>query len=109
MDDVRVGLAVRAMRRRRDWRQLDLAGRSGVSQSLISLVERGQLIHVSVAALRRISAALDAHLVLNVNWRGGDIDRLLDQRHASIVESVVRALVAEGWETRAEVSFSKFG
>lgn len=97
------------MRERRGWRQIDLAERAGVSQSLISLLEAGQLVHLSVAALRRVFAALDARLEFRVQWRGGEIDRLLDRRHAAIVERVVRTLHGQGWETRAEVSFSRYG
>jgi transcriptional regulator with XRE-family HTH domain len=97
------------MRQRRGWRQADLAARAGVSASLISLLECGQLLHVSMAALRRVFAALDAHLEIRMQWRGGEIDRLLDRRHAGIVERVVRTLGDAGWETRAEVSFSRYG
>src|SRR5437762_9067185 len=109
MDDLRVGLAVRAMRQRRGWRQADLAGRADVSQSLVSLLERGQLVHVSIVALRRIFDALDARVTLNVNWRGGELDRLMDRRHAAIVEAVVRTMHAEGWQTLPELTFSRFG
>lgn len=109
MDDTRLGLAARAIRQRRGWRQLDLAQRALVSQGLISLLERGQLVHVSMAALRRVFGALDAQLEIRVQWRGGEIDRLLDRRHAGIVEGVVQTLRGEGWETRPEVTFSRFG
>jgi len=62
-----------------------------------------------MAALRRVFAALDAHLEIRAQWRGGEVDRLLDRRHAGIVERVVRTLGDAGWETRAEVSFSRYG
>ncbi|HVH18470.1 MAG TPA: helix-hairpin-helix domain-containing protein, partial [Myxococcota bacterium] len=38
-----------------------------------------------------------------------DGDRLLDERHAAMVEAVMRRLVALGWKVRAEVTFSSFG
>jgi transcriptional regulator with XRE-family HTH domain len=41
MDWIRIGLAFRALRIRRGWRQQDLALRAGVSRSLISAVAEG--------------------------------------------------------------------
>ena len=43
MDDLRVGTVIRLVRQRRGWRQQDLAERSGVSQTVISRMERGHL------------------------------------------------------------------
>jgi predicted transcriptional regulator len=39
VDDRRVGLVIRALRRRRGWRQVDLAAAASVSQSLIARAE----------------------------------------------------------------------
>lgn len=41
MDDARIGQILGAIRRRRGWRQADLAGIVGISQSSVSRVERG--------------------------------------------------------------------
>jgi transcriptional regulator with XRE-family HTH domain len=109
MDDVQIGAAVRALRQRIGWRQSDLAERAQVSASLVSLLEGGQLVQISIAAFRRVFAALDAHIDIRVQWRGGEIDRLLDRHHAAIVERVIRTLLQAGWECRAEVSFSRYG
>ena len=109
MDDRRIGLSIRALRRRLGWRQEDLAAAAGVSQSIVSRIERGHLEHVSLPALRLIIAALDARLVLDVQWRGGMLDRLLDERHAHLVERVAYILRNAGWEVRVEVSFALFG
>ena len=43
MDDLRLGLVCRALRRRLGWRQVDLAERAGVSQDMVSRIERGLL------------------------------------------------------------------
>ena len=43
MDDRRLGLVIRALRRRHGWRQQDLATYSGLSQSAISRVEAGHI------------------------------------------------------------------
>ncbi len=46
---------------------------------------------------------------LLLRWNGEGLDRLLDERHASLVEAVVRRLRALGWDVAVEVSFSRFG
>jgi transcriptional regulator with XRE-family HTH domain len=57
--DVQLGRSIRALRRRRDWRQADLAAAAGVSRSLISLIERGQIDDVRISRLRGIARALE--------------------------------------------------
>lgn len=109
MDDRRLGSAIRAIRRQRGWRQVDLAAAAGVSQTTISEVELGRLDDVVVRTLRAILKALDARLDLNAVWRGAHLDRLLDRRHAAIVETVARVLVEHGWDIRAEASFALLG
>jgi transcriptional regulator with XRE-family HTH domain len=110
MDDMRVGAALRAIRKRRGGRQVDLALRAGVSASLISLCERGHLDSVSLRTLRRIAAALDIRLDLQPRWRGGELDRLLNARHSQLHESVARSfLMLPHWIIEPEVSFSIYG
>jgi transcriptional regulator with XRE-family HTH domain len=107
MDDRRVGLAIRALRRRHGWRQDDLAARAKVSQGTVSLAERGHLEQISLAKLRRIAGAVDARCSIDLSWRGAAMDRLLDERHSGLVESTVR-LFGPTWETAVEVSFAHF-
>ena len=76
---------------------------------MVSLVERGHLAGVTVRTLRAILAALEARLELDVRWRGGALDRLVDERHATLVNLVVSILKYLGWETAVEVSFSQYG
>lgn len=109
VDDRRVGLAIRMLRRRRGWRQVDLGARARLSQTMVSLVERGHLDEVTVRALRQITAVLEASANVDLRWRGGAVDRLLDERHAEIVNKCIAILVSLGWTTAVEVSFSKFG
>jgi hypothetical protein len=109
MDNRRIGLAIRQLRRRRRWRQIDLAAAAGVSQALISLVERGHLASATIHTLRSILSPLEARLDLVVGWRGGAIDRLLDERHATIVNLVVGILTVLGWTIAVEVSFNHYG
>ena len=108
MSDFRLGRIARALRHRLDRRQADIAGRAGVSQDSVSRVERGDVDRVTVGKLRRILAAVDAELVLQVRWRGGELDRLLDEGHATLVGTVAEILAALGWEVRLEVSYSVY-
>ena len=109
MDDIRVGRILRALRRRHGWTQAMLAGRCGVSQRLISLIECGNGSRVSGATMRRVFAALDARWEPTVSWRGGELDRLLDEAHARLVGEVVRRLRALRWDVAVEVTYSEHG
>jgi transcriptional regulator with XRE-family HTH domain len=105
VDLVRLGLGIRALRRRRRWRQIDLARAAGVSQALVSLVERGHCDRVSIRTLLAVAAALDSRLTLQIRWRAGDLDRLLDA-DALVAGAMVQRLHAAGWETRVEVTYA---
>ena len=70
----------------------------------MSRAERGRLR--DVMKLRRQAAALDAEVFVSIRWRGGEIDRLLDEGHAAITGWVVETLTALGWDVFAEVSYS---
>lgn len=59
--------------------------------------------------LEAVAESLDAQLGLDLRWRGGDLDRLLDAAHAAIVELLVRLYRATGWEVIVEATFSEFG
>lgn len=109
VDDRRVGLIVRMLRRRRGWRQLDLAARSDCSQSFVSQLERGHLDRVTLVDLRRVLGALDARGLLEVRWRGGEVDRLLDEDHAAMAGEIVASLTAFGWSTAVEVTYARHG
>jgi transcriptional regulator with XRE-family HTH domain len=108
MTGPRFGAAIRALRRRRRLRQSDLATLAGTSQQSISRIERGHIEQVSVARLQRIGAALDARAEMTVWWRGGDLDRLLDARHAALQEATIARLRSLGWDTTAEVTYAEF-
>jgi transcriptional regulator with XRE-family HTH domain len=109
MDDRRVGLIIRALRRRRGWRQSDLAAASNLSQPAVSLLERGHLDSLSLRRIRRILAALDARGEFDIRWRGGSLDRTLDEGHAELVGEAVAALRARSWESAIEVTYSIYG
>lgn len=107
MDAQRAGRIVRALRRRQGWRQSDLARRARCSQTEVSLIERGHI--GSLRQVDRVMAALDAQLVLEVRWRGGALDRLLDEDHAALVAAVSARLARTGWIVQLEVTYSHYG
>ncbi|HET9456773.1 MAG TPA: helix-turn-helix domain-containing protein [Candidatus Limnocylindrales bacterium] len=109
MDDIRIGRILRVLRRRLGLTQAQLAVRAGVSQQLISLIERGHGSTLSSRTLRRVFAAVDARWEPTVSWRGGELDRLLDEDHARLVAETVRRLTALGWEVAVEVTYSEYG
>ena len=109
MRDLELGRVVRALRRRRGWRQEDCARRAGLHRSTWSLLERGHLNQFTLETLRRCLAALEVRLDLVPRWRGAGLDRLLDERHAALQAAWHRRLEAWGWSVRAEVSYSRYG
>jgi len=109
MDLGRFGRAIRALRFRRGWRQVDLASEAGVSRTQVGRIERGESGTMTVDALARVAGALGARAELRLLWHGEGLDRLLDEAHARLVEWVVRRLQALGWVVGVEVSFSQNG
>jgi transcriptional regulator with XRE-family HTH domain len=106
MDPVRFGRQVRALRRRRGWRQVDLALSARTSRATVSRVELGKADELTVRALDSIARALAARLELSLSWNGEGLDRLLDVDHAALVEEVARSLRALNWLVKVEVSFN---
>lgn len=109
VDDITLGRALRAIRHQRNWTQAELSRRSRVAQSVISRAERGQIDGLSVRALRAICAALEVRLRFTPSWRGGELDRLLDEGHAAVTMRTVRLMRRYGWLVAIEVTFSHFG
>lgn len=109
MDDGRAGAVLRALRRRRRLPQHAVARAAGVSQATISRLERGHLDTVSLGSVRRAFSAVDARVSVDVSWRGGALDRLLDERHAALVGRLVTVLSADGSDVAVEVTYSRYG
>lgn len=109
MDDVRLGRTLRALRHRMAWRQSDLADKARVSQDVVSRIERGLLASMPLAKVRRVVAALQGEMHMTILWRGGELARLLDEGHAGLVGATIALLRRDGWQVRAEVSYSVFG
>ena len=108
VDDQRLGTAIRQVRQRRRWRQVDLAVRSGVSASFVSRLERGHIGPQTLDAVRAVAAALEIRIDLVPRWRAGDLDRLLNAKHSALHESVARWFHDRhsAWTLAPEVSFA---
>jgi transcriptional regulator with XRE-family HTH domain len=109
MNAWKVGRAVRAIRSSRGLRQADVAAEAGVSQALVSAIERGRCATVAVGTLERVVAAVGADLECLVRYRGAELDRLLDEAHAATTIAALARLRAAGWSALTEVSFNHYG
>ena len=108
-DDARLARALRELLRRRG-KTLDVAiADAGVSRRMFRRVLRAQAGAVPVEAVRAIFDSFGARARVTVYWNGAELDRLIDQDHAALVERVVDVLRNLGWTVLTEVTFSEFG
>lgn len=101
--------ALRALRRRRGWRQADLGRRAGLSRDVVHRIETGDLVGVTLGAASRVADAIGATLAVELRWHGADLDRLVDAHHAALVRAIALRLERLGWIVHVEVSFNHFG
>ncbi len=107
-DDERLGRAARALRLNQGLRQRDLVV-PGRSREFTLRLEAGQLDRLRVGDVRDHFAGLGAAVRINAWWNGASLDRLLDERHAAVVEAMIRWLGHYGWRAETEVTFSEWG
>lgn len=72
-------------------------------------IEGARLGQLKVDDVRAHFAQLEAAIYLNAWWNGAALDRLIDARHARVVNSTVKVLTKHGWLTTPELSFSEGG
>jgi transcriptional regulator with XRE-family HTH domain len=109
MDAVRIGLSVRALRRRKRWTQQRLGDDVGVSRSVVARIETGHGDRVTFQTLASIVGGLGATVSVRILWHGEGLDRLLDAAHADMTERVLRILRELEWQADPEVSFNVRG
>jgi DNA-binding Xre family transcriptional regulator len=109
MDARRIGRVLRAIREHLGLTQRQVAEAAALSQAIVSRAERGEVSGLRLATLDRIAAALGAVVHVDIRYRGGEADRLVDRGHAALVEFVVGVLRRIGWEVVVEYSFNAFG
>jgi transcriptional regulator with XRE-family HTH domain len=108
VDLVRAGHALRAIRRHKGWTIARAAAEARISRTTAGRIEMGR--HDSVRALTAYAGALGADVRISVRWHGGDLDRLINRRHAAMHEHMARLwLDYPAWLAHPEVSFSIFG
>jgi transcriptional regulator with XRE-family HTH domain len=108
MEVQRAGAVLRAARRRRRLSQSQLAVIAGVSQQTVSTIECGHSESSTLRLIRQVAAPLGITVDLALRWRGPDLDRLADERHARIVKAVVDRLSSD-WQVSVEYTFNHFG
>ena len=104
-----VPLAMRTLRAPQRLRQVDLAARAHLARDSVSRVETGRLGGMTIASLDRLVGALDATLVVEIRWRGAELDRLVDRAHAHLANAAAHRMQRAGWNARAEISFNHYG
>jgi transcriptional regulator with XRE-family HTH domain len=105
----RLGAIARAVRRRQGLRQSDLAAAAGLSRSTISRLEGGNADRLTIQMVRQAVEPLGMRIELRATWRGPELDRLLDEQHAALQAGWAARLAGWGWQTWAEVSYSRYG
>lgn len=109
IDDERLGAALCAIRRRAGLTQAHLAERGSVSRRTVARIESGNVRSVTVQTVRSVFSAAGAYARIVASWNGAALDRLLDERHAALVERAARVLQARNWTTMVEQTFSEYG
>jgi transcriptional regulator with XRE-family HTH domain len=109
METVRFGRSLRALRRRRGWRQDDLALVARVSRPTISRIELGRADRLTIATVEAVANALGARVEVRLSWNGEALDRLLDAAHALLVEATISRLTGFGWDALPEITFNVGG
>src|SRR5688572_15626282 len=108
-DDERIGRLLRLVRQRAGLTQAELAAAAAVTVVDLRRVETGRVGDVQVDRVRRLFSVPGGRARVTVWWNGAAADRLLDERHAALVERVVLLVRRRGWDVRIEVSYSEFG
>lgn len=72
-------------------------------------LESGRSGKLRLDDIRSHFLALGASVRVTAWWNGAALDRILDERHAAIVDALVKLLRSLGWLVEPEVSFSDYG
>ena len=75
----------------------------------MSRIERGDSGRMARHTVGRVLQAVGADVVTIVRWRGGQLDRLLDEGHAALVGATSDLLRRHGWQVLTEVTYAEWG
>jgi len=98
---LREGAKVRRARKRRGWVQAELGRRVDLSQSAISLIERGEGASLSLEVWQRLAIALD--LALTVELGRDAKEEPADAGHLAVQELVMRLGRGAGYQRTFEL------
>ncbi|MGD0019429.1 MAG: helix-turn-helix domain-containing protein [Candidatus Limnocylindrales bacterium] len=108
MEEQRAGKVLRIVRRRRGLTQANLAALAAVAQQTVSLLERGKADGSTLRAIKKVAAPLGITVDLVFRWKGPELDRLVDARHARLDRAVVSRLGPD-WQVVVEYTFNHYG
>jgi transcriptional regulator with XRE-family HTH domain len=108
VEALRAGKVLRIVRRRRGLTQANLAAMAGVAQQTVSLLERGKADGSTLRTIKKVAAPLGITVDLVLRWKGPELDRLVDARHAMLVKAVVSRLGPD-WQVVVEYTFNHYG
>jgi Holliday junction resolvase-like predicted endonuclease len=80
-----------------------------VSRATVGQLEAGDIGRTCLDTIERVAGVLEIRLSVIARWRGGDLDRQVNARHAALSELVARHLSDAGWTVLPQVSFSIWG
>jgi transcriptional regulator with XRE-family HTH domain len=110
MDDVRIGNTIRAIRIRKHLRQSDVGRRARVSRQVVGRLEAGGAGRYPLDTTRAVAGALGIRLDVRPRWQGADLDRVINEAHAHLHESLASNLQGiDGWTWLPEVTFAHYG
>jgi len=108
MEELKAGRVLRVVRRRHGLTQAKLAQMAGVSQQTVSSIERGHADSATLGLVKSVARPLGITIDLVFKWKGLELDRLVDARHARVVRAVV-ALLGDDWQVVVEYTFNHYG
>ena len=108
-EDERLGRLLRLIRHRERITQRALAARARVPREDVIAVEAGGAGKIRLDRTRRMFEAVGGRARLTAWWNGAAADRLLDERHATLLERGVAAYRRRAWDPAVEVSFAEYG
>jgi hypothetical protein len=79
------------------------------SRSACQEIEAGRAGSLRLDDIRSHFGRFDAAIYVNAWWNGAALDRLIDSRHAAVVDGCVSKLTAKGWRCLTEHSFAVYG
>ena len=108
-EDLKLAALLRLIRKRQGKTQEVLAELAGVPLRDLVRVENGDVGRVAFSRVRRVFDAVGGKARIWTYFNGESADRLLDERHALLVDKACRICGALQWLTLVEASFSEYG